>query len=108
MLCHHRIGWLTAGPLRQTGLVTAAPRQSKRLAVAEELMVLVIPAEAAADVGEVGNELDSAQQLDLLEAESVSLLSRTGAPGPKLSGSPFMSQASMVRGLRIWAMECAS
>jgi len=39
------------------------------LPVAEELVVLVVAAEAPADVGEVGDELDPADPLDLLEAQ---------------------------------------
>lgn len=44
-------------------------RTLQGLPVAEEFVVLVVPAKAAADVGEVGDELDLLVPFDLFEAE---------------------------------------
>jgi len=54
-------------------------------------VVLVVAAEAAADLGEVGDELDPLDPFDLLEPSSISLRSPRGAPCPYDSCSPFMS-----------------
>jgi len=63
---------------------------SNRLAVAEELVVLVVAA-VAADLGKVRDELGSFDPLDLLEAKLDLVAERSGAPCPKGSGSTFMS-----------------
>ena len=44
-------------------------RELDRLSVAEEFVVLVVAAVAAADLGVVGDELDALDPLDLFEAE---------------------------------------
>jgi hypothetical protein len=60
------------------------------LAVAEELVVGVVTAMAAGDFGEVGDEVDAGEPLDLLEAELdlVAEPSRCTVPvGERLAGS---------------------
>ena len=75
-------------PDERTRLVTAAAaslrrlRESDRLPVAEELVVLVVAPVAAADAAEVGDELDHSDPPDLLKPKLRSSRSRSGAPCP--------------------------
>jgi hypothetical protein len=61
------------------------------LAATEELVILVVAAVAAGDLGEVGDELEPASHLTCLKPSWISLRRRSGAPCPSESGSPFMS-----------------
>src|SRR5258708_5131763 len=58
-------------PVATADSLTRRPsrRTLQGLPVAEEFVVLVVSAEAAADVGEVGDELDLLDPFDLFEAE---------------------------------------
>jgi hypothetical protein len=61
------------------------------LAVAEELVVLVVVTLSAADLAVVRDELRPLDPLDLLEAGLDLVAQPQRAPSPKLSAAPFMS-----------------
>lgn len=61
------------------------------MAVAEELVDLVVPAVAASELGVVRDDSIPLIRLTCLTPSWVSLRSRNGAPCPNDNGSPFMS-----------------
>ena len=75
----------------------------ERLAVADELVVGVVASMPAADLAEVRDELDPLDPLDLLEAELSFVAQPQRGAVPKVSGSSFMSKASIVR----WWLICS-
>ena len=81
--------WLAFGS--SIAATTIFPEWSDGLSVPEKLVILVVPAEAAADVGEVCDELQALDPLHLLEPELRLVAQPEGRAVVGWQSLPFMS-----------------